>query len=105
LGLYHYQNWKRMNEYTNDLAAARRTRAAAACDPNNADVAFRCLVAGYARRQHRRRGESFVARFPRSRPIHAVPLRSRRGVMTRAHATTRTRSTSSTTPRALSTNR
>lgn len=66
LGLYHYQNWKRMNEYTNDLDAARRElRAAVACDSSNADVAFRYLVAGYARGD--RIGaecDCFVARFP-----------------------------------------
>jgi GWxTD domain-containing protein len=66
LGLYHYQNWKRMNEYTNDLAAARRElRAAVVCDSSNADVAFRYLVAGYARGDSiDAECERFIARFP-----------------------------------------
>lgn len=66
LGLYHYQNWMRMNEYTDDLVDARRgLRAAAACDPDNAEIAVRCLVAGYVL------GDSigaecdeFIVRFP-----------------------------------------
>lgn len=66
LGLYHYQNWKRMNEYTDDLGAARRElRAGVACDPSNADVAFRYLVAGYAQGDSiDSECERFVARFP-----------------------------------------
>jgi GWxTD domain-containing protein len=66
LGLYHYQNWKRMNEYTDDLAAARRElRAAVACDTGNADAAFRYLVAGYARGDTiDAECDDFIARFP-----------------------------------------
>ncbi|HEU4363880.1 MAG TPA: GWxTD domain-containing protein [Candidatus Krumholzibacteria bacterium] len=49
VGMYHYQNWKRMNEYGDDLVAARRElRAAVACDTTNADAALRYLVACYA---------------------------------------------------------
>jgi GWxTD domain-containing protein len=49
LGRYHYQSWKRMNEYGDDLAAARREmRRALVCDPSNYEVALCCLVAGYA---------------------------------------------------------
>ncbi len=66
LALYHFQNWKRMNEYSDDLSDARlELRAALACDPNDADLALRALVAGYAR------GDSIgaecdacIARFP-----------------------------------------
>lgn len=66
LGLYHYQNWKRMNEFTDDLGDARRElRAAVACDSSDVDAALRCLIAGYAS------GDSIaaecdrlIARFP-----------------------------------------
>jgi len=72
LGLYHYQNWKRMNEYTNDLAAARRElRAAVDCDPSNADVAFRYLVAGYANGDRiEAECDDFIARFPAHPEFH-----------------------------------
>lgn len=48
VGLYYFQNWKRMNEFGDDLDDARRElRAAAACDTTNADAAFKYLVARY----------------------------------------------------------
>lgn len=66
LGLYHYQNWKRMNEYRDDLAVARREfRAACACDPANAEIALRMSIAGYALGERiADECDSLVARFP-----------------------------------------
>ncbi len=66
LGLYHYQNWKRMNEYRDDLADARRElRSALACDSTNAEVALRALIAGYALNDSiRAECDAYVARFP-----------------------------------------
>jgi GWxTD domain-containing protein len=66
MGLYHYQNWKRMNEYTDDLGDARRElRTALTCDPGDADVALRALIAGYARGDSiRTECDDLVARFP-----------------------------------------
>ena len=66
LGLYHYQNWKRMNEYGDDLSAARRElRVAVACDLERRQCRNAILIAGYAQ------GDSigaecdrFIARFP-----------------------------------------
>lgn len=66
LGLYHYQNWMRMNEYGDDLADARRElRAAIACDPENVDIALRFLVAGYALGDSiAAECDDFIRRFP-----------------------------------------
>jgi GWxTD domain-containing protein len=66
VGRYHFRKWKRMNQYADDLAAARRElRAALACVPGDADLAFRYLVAGYARGDSlARECDDFVARFP-----------------------------------------
>lgn len=66
LGLYHYQNWMRMNEYTDDLGDARRgLRAAVACDPENAEIAVRSLVAGYVLGDSiEAECDEFIARFP-----------------------------------------
>ncbi len=49
VGLYHYNNWKRVNDFRDNLSIARRElRAAANCDTSNADAAFKYLVACYA---------------------------------------------------------
>jgi GWxTD domain-containing protein len=49
LGLYHFHNWKRVNDFDDDLLDARRElRAAVRCDTTNADAAFKYLVACYA---------------------------------------------------------
>jgi GWxTD domain-containing protein len=49
LARYHYQNWKRMNEYRDNLATARRElRAVVRCDTSNAEAAFMFLVANYS---------------------------------------------------------
>ncbi|HEX5132609.1 MAG TPA: tetratricopeptide repeat protein [Candidatus Krumholzibacteria bacterium] len=49
LGLYHFRNWKRMNEFTDDLYAARRElRAAVSCDSSDSDAMYRYLIACYA---------------------------------------------------------
>jgi GWxTD domain-containing protein len=48
VGLYYYLNWKRMNKFIDDLAAARRElRAVVECDPGNADAALMVLYANY----------------------------------------------------------
>jgi GWxTD domain-containing protein len=50
LGVYHYDKWKRVNAYTDDLDTARGAFARAiACDPQNADAARRYAFALYAR--------------------------------------------------------
>ncbi|MDH4038309.1 MAG: GWxTD domain-containing protein [Candidatus Krumholzibacteria bacterium] len=49
IGLYHFHNWKRVNDFGDDLLAARRElRAVVDCDTTNADAAFKYLVARYA---------------------------------------------------------
>ena len=48
VGLYYYLNWKRLHEFLDDLAAARRElRAAVDCDPDNEDAALMYLYASY----------------------------------------------------------
>lgn len=48
LGTCHFQKWRRVNQYTDDAAAARRElRAAMDCDGGNADAAMMLLIAGY----------------------------------------------------------
>ena len=66
LGLYHYRNWKRMNEYSDDLADARRQlREALECAPDDADAALRYLIAGYALGDSiERECDRFIERFP-----------------------------------------
>src|SRR5262245_7031273 len=66
LGLYHYRNWKRMNEYGYDLADARRElREALECAPDDADAALRYVIAGYALGDSvERECDGFIARFP-----------------------------------------
>lgn len=66
LGLYHFQNWKRMNEYTDDLDDARRElRAVTSCDTTNADAAFKYLVTRFADGDTATtEATTFVDRFP-----------------------------------------
>ena len=48
VGRYYYLNWKRMNRFLDDLAAARRElRAVVDCDPANVDAALMYLYACY----------------------------------------------------------
>ena len=66
LGLYHYRNWKRMNEYTDDLSDARRElREALECSPDDAGAALQYLIAGYALGDSvERECDRFIQRFP-----------------------------------------
>jgi len=49
VGLYHYRNWQRMNEFSDDLAAARRElKAAADCDPDDLRATTLSLYAAWA---------------------------------------------------------
>ncbi|HEU4930334.1 MAG TPA: tetratricopeptide repeat protein, partial [Candidatus Krumholzibacteria bacterium] len=66
LGLYHYRNWMRMNEYADDLATARRElREALECDASDADVALQYVIAGYAQGDSiESECDRFIARFP-----------------------------------------
>ena len=66
LGLYHYRNWMRMNEFGDDLADARRElREALECAPDDADAALRYVIAGYALGDSvERECDRFIARFP-----------------------------------------
>ncbi len=66
IGLYHYENWKRMNEYTDDLRDARQALGEVTrCDPQNADAAFKYLVARYAQEDTSLAESSrILSRFP-----------------------------------------
>lgn len=49
LGLYHYRNWKRVNQYTDDLRSARgHFRTAVDCDPSNVSAVLKHLYCLYA---------------------------------------------------------
>jgi GWxTD domain-containing protein len=72
IGLYHYRNWKRVNQYTDDLDASRRhLRDAWRCDPDNADAARLYLYARYALADtSAREADEMLARFPRQACFH-----------------------------------
>jgi GWxTD domain-containing protein len=72
IGLYHFQNWKRMNEYNDDLAAAQRhLRSVLSCDPDNADAAVRYLVASHALGDDvTGRADELIERFPERPELH-----------------------------------
>jgi GWxTD domain-containing protein len=74
LGLYYYQNWKRMNEYSDDLADARRElRAAVKCRGEDPTLALRYLIAGYAQNDSiRSECDDFIARFPERPEFHLM---------------------------------
>jgi GWxTD domain-containing protein len=68
IGLYHYNNWKRVNDYTDNLAASRRHFAAAVqCDSSDVPSTIKL---GYALYALERPGEAAelceagIARFP-----------------------------------------
>lgn len=49
IGLYHYRNWKRVNEFVDDLKAARRHfRELISCDPTNVPGTVKYLFCLYA---------------------------------------------------------
>jgi GWxTD domain-containing protein len=49
LALYHYENWKRVNHYVDDLDSARAyLERTLACDPENVDAALRHAFSLYA---------------------------------------------------------
>ncbi|HEX6790116.1 MAG TPA: GWxTD domain-containing protein [Candidatus Krumholzibacteria bacterium] len=67
IGLYYYRNWKRLNQYTDDLDAARRhLRSAWQCDPSNAAAARLYLYACYALADtSAREANQMVAQYPK----------------------------------------
>jgi GWxTD domain-containing protein len=72
IGLYYYRNWKRMNQYTDDLDAARRhLRAAWECDDANIDAARLYLYACYALADtSAREADRMLARYPTQACFH-----------------------------------
>jgi GWxTD domain-containing protein len=68
IGLYHYNNWKRVNDYTDDLTAARRHfSAAVSCDSSELFSTVKLGFSLYALDRHSEAEElcdSAVERFP-----------------------------------------
>ncbi len=72
IGLYYYRNWKRMNQYTDDLDASRRhLREAWQCAPDNAEAARLYLYARYALADtSAREADEMLARYPNEAAFH-----------------------------------
>jgi len=72
IGLYYFRNWKRLNEYTDDLDTSRfHLRAAFKCDPGNIDAVRRYLYAGYALGDtSSRETDQILAKYPDDPCLH-----------------------------------
>jgi GWxTD domain-containing protein len=72
LGACHFEKWRRVNDYTDEAASARRhLRAALECDGGNPGAAFMLLVAGYALGDsNTAAADHWLAQFPQRGEFH-----------------------------------